>query len=259
MAAPDYRFGLMHTVDPLPHYAGQEIPSEVFSLLDLLGEHGFTSQVTGGASKTVRIYRGEANVGYINSTVLQRGGVLGYHFALHGRAADACPLQLVPDLANYMSVRYKVSPDTLDVQSTSRHTYLIFRDPTAALRVLLQDAAIQLPEDTQIVVSDRQYFEGRLTDVTMHRRERSPKARAACLAAYGFSCQVCGVRLKAKYAGLTVELVHVHHEEPLGATLGEREFDPVASMKPVCPNCHAVIHARDPAYSIAEVRSMLTT
>lgn len=199
----------------------------------------------------------QRNVGYVNSTVLRRHGVLGYHFARHGRAADACPEDLVDQIIDTFVAQYGIPADALDVQHAARHTYLIFREPTAALKVLLQDAGVALPDDTQVVLTNQKYLEGRISDVTMRRRERSPVARAACLAVYGFDCYVCGLNLRARYVGLAIEVVHVHHEEPLARASGEREFDPVAKMKPVCPNCHAVIHAREPPYSIAEVKAMV--
>ena len=61
----------------------------------------------------------------------------------------------------------------------------------------------------------------------------------------------------AKEKGLAVEVIHVHHEDPLCEADGEREFDPVATMKPVCPNCHCIIHSKTPPFSIDEVRQML--
>jgi predicted HNH restriction endonuclease len=103
------------------------------------------------------------------------------------------------------------------------------------------------------------YVEGRLVDVVMQRRERSGAARSACLAAYGFTCVVCQINLKSRYADLPVEVIHVHHEEALSASEGEQESDPVATMKPVCPNCHAVIHTRTPPYSVEEVRRMVSS
>jgi len=113
--------------------------------------------------------------------------------------------------------------------------------------------------EVQVASLKGRYVEGRLVDVLMQRRERSDAARTACLAAYGFSCIVCQVNLKSRYAGLPVEVIHVHHEEALSDSEGEREFDPVATMKPVCPNCHAVIHTRTPPYSIEEVRRMVSS
>jgi hypothetical protein len=33
--------------------------------------------------------------------------------------------------------------------------------------------------------------------------------------------------------------------------------DPVNDLKPVCPNCHAMIHRRTPPYSLEELRGLL--
>ena len=245
------------TLNSFASYAGRELAPQVTSLIDILRRHGFGVLICGGSNKTIRIHHGERRVGYVNATVLQRHGVLGYHFALHGRAADACPKDLVEKIVEIFVARYRIPAEALDVQRSARNTYLIFREPTAALKVLLQDAGAALAADTQVVLTNQKYVEGQISDVTMRRRERSPEARAACLAVYGFDCYVCGVNLRAKYVGLATEVVHVHHEEPLSAASGEQEIDPVATMKPVCPNCHAVIHTRTPPYSITEARAML--
>ena len=37
----------------------------------------------------------------------------------------------------------------------------------------------------------------------------------------------------------------------------EYTVDPVKDLRPVCPNCHAVLHRRIPAFSIEEVRGFL--
>lgn len=231
------------------------------SLFPVLERHAFSLEVTGASRKTLRIFRSGENRGYINSTVMQRGGVIGYHFAKLGRAADACPLELEEGLVDFFCKRYACSAAALDVQkgagSNAGRTYLIFRDPQVALRVLLRDSGVELDHDVHVAIVERTYVEGRLTDVVMQRRERSEEARTACLAAHGFACYVCEVNLKEHYGGLPTEVIHVHHEEPLSQAQGERQFDPVATMKPVCPNCHCVIHSRTPAYSIAEVKRML--
>jgi 5-methylcytosine-specific restriction protein A len=90
----------------------------------------------------------------------------------------------------------------------------------------------------------------------MHRYERSPAARQACLSHYGYDCFVCNANLKREYPGLLTELIHVHHEEPLAGNPGPRNVDPISELKPLCPNCHAVVHSRTPPFSVAELRQM---
>jgi predicted HNH restriction endonuclease len=51
--------------------------------------------------------------------------------------------------------------------------------------------------------------------------------------------------------------IHVHHLRALSDLAREYVVDPVADLRPVCPNCHAVLHSRRPAYSIEEVRGLL--
>ena len=37
----------------------------------------------------------------------------------------------------------------------------------------------------------------------------------------------------------------------------EYRLDPIRDLRPVCPNCHAVIHRREPPFSIEEIKHML--
>ncbi len=55
------------------------------------------------------------------------------------------------------------------------------------------------------------------------------------------------------------QLIHVHHVKLLSRLGAGYKVDAVADLRPVCPNCHAVIHARFPEpYLIEEVRAMFT-
>jgi predicted HNH restriction endonuclease len=38
--------------------------------------------------------------------------------------------------------------------------------------------------------------------------------------------------------------IEVHHLRPLADAEGERPVDPAADLRPVCPNCHAMLHWR---------------
>ena len=50
---------------------------------------------------------------------------------------------------------------------------------------------------------------------------------------------------------------HVHHLNPLSSVEADYEIDPIQDLRPVCPNCHAVLHRREPPYSLDEVREFL--
>jgi 5-methylcytosine-specific restriction protein A len=46
----------------------------------------------------------------------------------------------------------------------------------------------------------------------------------------------------------------VHHLKSLAEIGAEYELDPVRDLRPVCPNCHAMIHRKYPPYGLEEVR-----
>jgi 5-methylcytosine-specific restriction protein A len=53
-------------------------------------------------------------------------------------------------------------------------------------------------------------------------------------------------------------LIVVHHLTPI-STKGEAQVvDPIADLRPVCADCHLIIHRRVPPFTIEEVREMLT-
>lgn len=248
-------------IDALSQYKGIELPARIQSFLSIISKHSCRLVVTGASKKTIRIFNGDRNLGYINSTVIRRQAIVGYHFLEDGNGTDACAKgnegSLIQDFCN----KYECEPDDIDIHSgvgaNSGRTFLLIRDPRLALEILCQASNGLIEENIVLLEIERRFVEGRVSDVVMKRRERDPKARSACLAAYGFNCYACGINLKSKYCGLDVEVIHVHHEEPLSQSEGAREIYPIATMKPLCPNCHAVIHSRTPPYSITEIRGML--
>jgi 5-methylcytosine-specific restriction protein A len=114
----------------------------------------------------------------------------------------------------------------------------------------------RLPEE---IPDDISFFEGSKQRVTINAYERSPKARQECIAYYGTSCVVCGFNFAEAYGEVGEGLIHVHHLKPL-AGIGEGyEVNPVSDLRPVCPNCHAIIHKRSPPYTIEEIQNLLKT
>lgn len=101
------------------------------------------------------------------------------------------------------------------------------------------------------------YPEGARRSVIINAYERNPEARRRCLAHHGFRCSVCDLNLEDRYGDAGRELIHVHHLRPLAGVTGPYEVDPITDLRPVCPNCHAVIHRANPPYTLEDVRTML--
>jgi 5-methylcytosine-specific restriction enzyme A len=88
--------------------------------------------------------------------------------------------------------------------------------------------------------------------------ERSAKARAECLKHYGETCSVCEVDFSQRYGDIGKGFMHVHHLKPVADGDGKQvEVDPVADLRPVCPNCHSMLHRRKPPLTIQELASVL--
>jgi predicted Mrr-cat superfamily restriction endonuclease len=103
------------------------------------------------------------------------------------------------------------------------------------------------------------YPEGAKKTVTVNRYERSRAAKKACIEAYGLVCCVCDFDFAEKYGALGEGLIHVHHLISLSEINTEYQVNPITDLRPICPNCHMMIHSRSkPPYSIDEVKNMIT-
>lgn len=111
-----------------------------------------------------------------------------------------------------------------------------------------------LPE--QISNPDK-YIEGAKRQVIVNAYERSTTARRKCIEHYGAVCVVCNFDFKETYGSAATGIIHVHHLIPLAGIGDEYEIDPISDLRPVCPNCHAVIHSKKEPYSIDDVISFL--
>lgn len=100
--------------------------------------------------------------------------------------------------------------------------------------------------------------EGTAFTVKVNAYERNPVARQKCINYYGFSCYVCKFNFKNTYSEITSDHIHVHHLIPLASVGKEYVIDPIQDLRPVCANCHTVIHLRTPPYSIEEMKLMLS-
>jgi 5-methylcytosine-specific restriction protein A len=120
--------------------------------------------------------------------------------------------------------------------------------------VTIHDAPKGLSTGAVFVSPDEQHVEGAVTTISVNRYERDPEARAACLAAWGHNCVVCGFNFGAVYGPRGEGYIHVHHLHPLSQ--GERTVDPVHDLVPVCPNCHAMLHAHGDLWTPGQLRAV---
>jgi 5-methylcytosine-specific restriction enzyme A len=102
------------------------------------------------------------------------------------------------------------------------------------------------------------YREGTVERIEVNRYERDPRARRACLQHWGHDCVVCGFSFKKTYGALGEGFIHVHHLRELSTVPADYEVDPVIDMRPVCPNCHAMLHRRQPALTPDELQGLLS-
>ncbi|MGA2531235.1 MAG: HNH endonuclease [Acidimicrobiales bacterium] len=112
-----------------------------------------------------------------------------------------------------------------------------------------------IPEE---IHPDETFPEGGATSIVVNRYERDPRARQACIDKWGYSCAVCNFSFEARYGELGKNYIHVHHLKDLSTLGGEYDVDPVKDLRPVCPNCHAMLHrAGRPAMESKKLRVRL--
>ena len=101
------------------------------------------------------------------------------------------------------------------------------------------------------------FLEGSKIPIAVHKIERSAQARAACLDIHGTICHVCKFDFQVTYGDLGEGFIHVHHLNPISENSGERTVSPKHDLRPVCPNCHAMIHRHGQNLPIEELKEIM--
>ncbi|MFN3492784.1 MAG: HNH endonuclease [Anaerolineales bacterium] len=104
----------------------------------------------------------------------------------------------------------------------------------------------------------KSFYEGATKQVKVNVYERNAEARAICIKKYGASCSVCGFDFGKKFGEIGAGFIHVHHLKPLSEIRKGYKLNPVEDLRPVCPNCHAMLHQRKPEpYTIERLKAIL--
>ena len=105
--------------------------------------------------------------------------------------------------------------------------------------------------------NDLKFKEGAVRQITSNKYERNPQARKVCIEKYGTKCCVCGFDFETVYGKIGKDFIHVHHLTQVSTAKTEYEINPIEDLRPVCPNCHSMIHRTKTALTIEELKEKI--
>jgi hypothetical protein len=125
------------------------------------------------------------------------------------------------------------------------------------IKFCIESPPFYVQSDPDEVPSDGVFWEGAVRSVLVNLYERDINARLACIDHYGARCIICDFDFETVYGISGRGIIHVHHLRQVSEIKESYQIDPIADLRPVCPNCHLVIHKRTPPYTIDEMRNMI--
>ena len=110
------------------------------------------------------------------------------------------------------------------------------------------------PDEINETNEEEAIYEGAKKSVTINVYERDAVAREKCIKHYGCRCMVCNFDFVSVYGDIGKNFIHVHHLIPLADIEKEYVVNPIKDLVPVCPNCHAMLHRKNPPHTIDELK-----
>jgi len=98
--------------------------------------------------------------------------------------------------------------------------------------------------------------EGAIQKIAVNKYERNRINRKCCLDYYGYDCKVCEINFEKHYGSIGKNFIHVHHITPVSELGPNYVINPISDLVPVCPNCHSMIHKKDPPFTIDEIKQV---
>ena len=124
-------------------YNGPPLPPEISCLLRVLYEtHGIERTPTGSSKGTIRLKINNRDIGYVNRTVIDHGGVFGYKFQ-RPKPNDSCSPEEKENLIETFVNKYDIGAENLIIQqgtgtNTGRY-FLIVKTKEAAQKIIKTD------------------------------------------------------------------------------------------------------------------------
>jgi len=159
-----------------------------------------------------------------------------------------------PENWTSLSLVIRKTPVAIDEADSEKIEEMIFTCGGQLLGLLLSILPFEEMELQDIPTG---FPEGAKVRVEVNRYERNHLNRAACIEAHGTKCSICGFDFAEYYGEIGREYIHVHHIVPV-SQLGENYIiDPVTDLRPICPNCHAMLHRKDPPYTLEKLQDII--
>lgn len=99
--------------------------------------------------------------------------------------------------------------------------------------------------------------EGAVSRIEVNKYERNSINRQACIMIHGCVCKICRFDFKKVYGLIGEGYIHVHHVVPVSMLGPDYIINPAKDLIPVCPNCHAMLHRRNPPFTEEELREII--
>ena len=157
---------------------------------------------------------------------------------------------------NSLSIAFKKSPLAVNTEDISDTENAVLQWGGRFLAAVLALAPLEEIE-TEEHSNPEGLPEGAKIRVEVNRYERNRFNRAACIEILGDSCKACGLNFRDVYGEIGDGYIHVHHLTPVSEIGENYKVDPSRDLVPLCPNCHAMVHRKNPPMTIPELKKHL--
>jgi hypothetical protein len=99
-------------------------------------------------------------------------------------------------------------------------------------------------------------YEGAKRNIVVNTFERNRKLREQCIAKFGCDCSICAFNFEKYYGIRGSGFIEVHHLIPISEIKAAYIGNPL-DLRPVCSNCHSIIHRFKPFLTINEMSDII--